>query len=316
MASIGKYRDKWRVHFYRDGLRKSKTFATKTEAKEWAEAFAVEVRSMEHGSSDVMLHFALDRYSTEVCAGHRGVEKDRIRIRSLKRQIKDMPLADVTTKVLSKWKDERTTQPASILRDMSLLNAFFEYCRKDWQYISKNPLKDVTKPPKPPARRRGVSQDEIDAVVAAFNVADDLPIITKKQEVGLAFLLGIETGMRRGEMLGLAPGQIHLGRRFVELDLTKNGDRRQVPLSKRAVQLLERLPEGCFTVASTTVDALFRKYRPTKDLHFHDSRSEGITRLAKKLDVLDLARMIGHRDLKSLMIYYAETAEQIAAKLD
>jgi integrase len=33
------------------------------------------------------------------------------------------------------------------------------------------------------------------------------------------------------------------------------------------------------------------------DLTFHDTRHEAITRLAKKLQELDLARMVGHRDL-------------------
>jgi integrase len=63
---------------------------------------------------------------------------------------------------------------------------------------------------------------------------------------------------------------------------------------------------------------LFRKARGRcgiEDLHFHDSRATAITRLAKKLDILDLARMIGHANLGQLRVYYRETAEDIAAKL-
>ena len=47
----------------------------------------------------------------------------------------------------------------------------------------------------------------------------------------------------------------------------------------------------------------------------HDARSEAITRLSKKLDVLALARIIGHRDIKSLMFYYAESADAMADRL-
>ena len=50
-------------------------------------------------------------------------------------------------------------------------------------------------------------------------------------------------------------------------------------------------------------------------LHFHDTRHEGITRLAKKLEVLDLARMVGIRDLSILMVYYKPTATEIAERL-
>lgn len=37
--------------------------------------------------------------------------------------------------------------------------------------------------------------------------------------------------------------------------------------------------------------------------------------LAAKLNVLELARTVGHRDLKMLQIYYNETATEIAKKL-
>ncbi len=51
-------------------------------------------------------------------------------------------------------------------------------------------------------------------------------------------------------------------------------------------------------------------------LTFHDTRHEAITRLAKKLQILDLARAIGHRDPRSLMVYFNATAEEIAEQLD
>ena len=52
------------------------------------------------------------------------------------------------------------------------------------------------------------------------------------------------------------------------------------------------------------------------DVTFHDTRHLVIAKLAKKLNVLDLARMVGHRDLKQPQVYYNETAEQIATRLD
>lgn len=50
-------------------------------------------------------------------------------------------------------------------------------------------------------------------------------------------------------------------------------------------------------------------------LTFHDLRHSAITRLAKKLDVLALAKMVGHRDLRQLMIYYNPSAEELAGRL-
>jgi integrase len=51
-------------------------------------------------------------------------------------------------------------------------------------------------------------------------------------------------------------------------------------------------------------------------LTFHDSRHLAITRQSKKLDILALARMVGHRDLRHLQVYYNESAASIATRLD
>lgn len=94
-----------------------------------------------------------------------------------------------------------------------------------------------------------------------------------------------------------------------------------VSLSKEAVRLIEVLPRAhaIFDIDSTSLDVLWRKLRDRAgvvDLRFHDSRHEAISRLARKLDVLDLARMVGHRNISQLMGYYNATAEEIAGSLD
>ena len=78
-------------------------------------------------------------------------------------------------------------------------------------------------------------------------------------------------------------------------------------------------PVRVFTLDDASRDALFRKARDKckiDNLHFHDSRANAITALAKKLDIHDLARMIGHRDLKSLLCYYRKSASDMAKSLD
>jgi integrase len=127
--------------------------------------------------------------------------------------------------------------------------------------------------------------------------------------------------MRAGEIMRLRPNDINIEKRFARLPMTKNGTSRDVPLSSEAIRLIEALPKSdpIFGLDSAILDALWRKLRDraaVSDLRFHDSRHEAITRLARKLDVLDLARMVGHRDLKMLMIYYNATAEELAKRLD
>ena len=80
------------------------------------------------------------------------------------------------------------------------------------------------------------------------------------------------------------------------------------------------MSQRVFGIKPALLDALFRKAKrkaglADADLHFHDTRHEGITRLAAVLGVLELARAVGHRDLRMLQTYYNESAEDIAKKL-
>jgi integrase len=56
-------------------------------------------------------------------------------------------------------------------------------------------------------------------------------------------ILAIETGMRRGELLGLRWEHVYLAKRIARLPLTKNGESRDVPLSRRATETLTALSE-------------------------------------------------------------------------
>ena len=123
--------------------------------------------------------------------------------------------------------------------------------------------------------------------------------------------------MRAGEILSLTPADVDLHARVAHLSDSKNGDARDVPLSRAAVRLFGWWRGWDVTNASR--DALFRKARVAAGLDgftFHDSRGEALTRLSSKLDPFELARMSGHRDMDLLLKrYYRKTASQIAQKL-
>ena len=80
------------------------------------------------------------------------------------------------------------------------------------------------------------------------------------------------------------------------------------------------LPEArVVPVNAGTFGAYFRKAVKAAgitDLHFHDTRREALTRTSKKLsNVAELARASGHRDLRSLMVYYEPDPTDLADKL-
>jgi len=210
---------------------------------------------------------------------------------------------------------------SSVKRELQVISSVIEKARKDWKWIEKNPCKDVDKPKEPPPRDRRISDNEIEKITKGLFYQYEEPIINQYQEIAVAFLLAIETAMRQGEIWSLTWNNVFLDRGFLTLPITKNGFKRDVALSTAAVTLLRKMNNKggkVFKSNQQSCGAIFRrivKLANIENLTFHDTRHEALTRLARKLDMLDLARMVGHRDPRSLMIYYNATAEEISNRL-
>lgn len=319
MPSIRRRGESWRAELYKDGVRESQTFPTKRLAVAWAtqrEAELVGKRLPDHTMLD-----AFRRYACEVAPKHRGQRWELARLKAMERdKIAAVRLPSLRPVHIAEWRERRLAEvsAASVLRDMNLLQSVLKVCRKDWGWLDSSPMKDVDRPPNPPPRRRRITQDEIERVVMALGYDGGTPV-TASDRVALAFLLALETAMRTSEILGLAWADV--AEKSVTLPKTKNGDIRRVPLSVRAREIIALMPKGgetVFQVDPATKDVLWRRARDAAripDLHFHDSRAEAIWRLSKKLDVMELARMIGHRDIRSLMFYYNADPDELADRL-
>jgi len=135
--------------------------------------------------------------------------------------------------------------------------------------------------------------------------------------------LALETAMRRGELLSLRWSNVDLKRRTALLETTKNGERRIVPLSSSAVDILNNLPRHIggevFPVSACALAAMFDRAVTRAgllDFRFHDLRHTAITDLAKKLpNLVELSAVSGHKSLKMLQRYYHPNAEELAQKL-
>jgi integrase len=316
MAVPKKVDGKWRHRVMIDGKRTSGTFDTKAAALAWE----AEQRTAPAGGSATTqtCKDAFERYEREVSKKKKGHRWEALRLAAFGRSaLGQVRVRDVDATHVAAWRDERlkSVQGETVNREMNLLSNVFTIARKEWKWITDSPTADVKRPKKGKSRFRRVTEGEIEQICHALGWRDTAPV-TKQQRVAAAFLFAIETAMRAGEICNLTKENVN-GRVAHVID-PKNGEDRFVPLSARAVALWKMVPEG-FGISAASIDALFRDARDErttiKDLHFHDTRHEATTRLAKKLHVLDLARMTGHKDIRKLMIYYNESAEDIAAKL-
>lgn len=319
MASITKRGKKWRAEVYRDGRRACKSFDTKQQASAWAiqrEAELAGAQLEQHSVAE-----ALTKFAGEVSPTRRGERWEVVRCTRLaKSDLGKLRMDTIKTPDLAKWRDQRLKEvgPASVRRELNLLRAVFKKAIKEWRWMDVNPVVDLDAPQSPPSRRRRITDDEAARMVLALGYDGGAPQ-NAMQRTALAFLFALETAMRSGEICGLKWSDVSA--KSVELPRTKNGDRREVPLSTRAREIIALLPRGrptVFDLNNGSRDTFWRAARKRAgiaNLTFHDSRSEAIWRLSKKLNVLELARMIGHRDVRSLMFYFNTTAAELADRL-
>ena len=165
----------------------------------------------------------------------------------------------------------------------------------------------VRRPNVPQGRKRRLEDGEEKRLLAACD-RGRTPLL--KQLV----ILAIETGMRRGELLGLRWEHVHLSRRIVHIPLTKNGESRDVPLSRRATDTLAALSkhkqpsaELVFPMSGNSVRLAFERLRvraKMPDFHFHDLRHEAISRLFERgLNIAEVSAISGHKELRMLQRY-------------
>lgn len=322
MASITKRLGRWQARTNCQGIRKSATFPTKAEAMAWAAQIEAEITSGKRGQTKaVTFGKLLEKYLEEESPKHKGEvwEKNLIK-RMAEMPLYSIKLADLKADDFSKWRNSRLKKVAesTVRREWILLSAAINVAIKEWKWLTVSPLIGVKRPKDAPPRHRLFSDDEIALLSHTLGV-DGIPK-TATARVGYAMLFAIETGMRSGEIVRLEWKNIK-GRVATIQDGKTASARRQVPLTTEAMRILELLPkeaDTCFNITDDQRDALFGKAKRKAGidgLHFHDTRANACTKLAKQIDILSLAKMIGHKDINQLQVYYRDSAEEIAKRL-
>lgn len=162
------------------------------------------------------------------------------------------------------------------------------------------------------------------------------------------YILALETAMRLREMYTLDISQVDLAKRTVFLDKTKNGNKRQVPLSSVAMAELKdylqvrEIPDehnqGALfpwwngdtsrrelVATSDFLSKLFHNNRSPGifdvagcvDLKFHDLRHEAVSRLFERTSMseTEIMKISGHEDRGMMMRYANLRGSNLAEKL-
>lgn len=328
MATFKKRGEKWRVQVRFKGVKKSKTFTTKAAAKAWAAKLETEIEELALGKiPDKKVCDLLRRYMDEITPHKKSPRRE---IMTLKRMLEDplasIPIREITSNDIDAWRDRRleSVSGSTVVREWNTLSHVFTTAIKKWKWLQHSPTRNAQRPKENPPRTRRPTQKETDKIIHVSGYDKDQPPNSVMAKVGAIYLLAIETAMREGEIAGITEEHVHP--KHVHLPDTKNGSARDVPLSLEARRILSQVmavTKGCdtvFGITAASIDANFRKIKKKagiEGLRFHDTRREALTRMAKKLGVMELAKTSGHKDLKILQeTYYAPDAADLADKLD
>jgi len=321
----------WQVQVRKKGYPlQSKTFKSKAAADAW-------VRTIEHemdqglffcrnAAEKTTLRELLERYQSEITPKKRGSGPETCRINTLLRhQLAERFIGSIRSPDIARYRDERLAQVSagSVRRELTILSQVFEISRREWEIFVHNPVRQIALPKENPARDRrliGSADPKEDEETRLFEACKRcrnpflLPVVR----------LALETAMRQGEIIRLRWPHIDLKRGTALLPETKNGDARCVPLSLAARGVLKTLPRslngdvfpGLTTMAVKKAFGRAVQRAHLDDLHFHDLRHEATTRFFERgLNLMEVAAITGHKDLRMLKRYTHLRAEDLARKL-
>jgi integrase len=331
MAAIRPRKDRdgvvvgYQVQVQRKGYpAQTKTFRTKTDAQAWATIIESE---MQRGvwrdrseSENTTLMEALDRYAEEIIPSKKSPRQELVRLHLWQaKPITKMFLAAIRGRdvaVVIRDMEAEGKAPNTIRLYLALLSHLFTIARKEWGMEAlSNPVELVRKPKLPQGRDRRLVGDEETRLLDTCQAMNP--------ELASIVRIAIETAMRQGEIMGMTWDKVDLKRPTVTLEDTKNGEKRIVPLTTKAVQILRDLPRNLdgkvWTYTPNGMRASYIKAckrAGIEGLTFHDLRHEATSRLFEKgLNPVQAAAITGHKNMQMLKRYTHLRPEDLAKLL-
>lgn len=307
----------------------SQTFETEKDALAWEKDMRAKIRLglFDAKSEGDRLTFAqaVERYREQVLPKKRAQRQDNYKFNTILKNaaFKNLVLSKVSAVDIAKYRDMRLKDATdtTVSHELALISHVFSVAIKEWGFIKlSNPIQQIKKPGFNRSRDRRLFVGEIDYVLAS----------TESEALKTIVPLALETAMREAELAGLKWEDFDMKSKVVTLEMTKNGEKRVVPLSPTAFSILSALPRPIgggpiFDMTPHAVAAAFRRAvaRARKNyemeceergtetdkkflvgLHFHDLRHEATSRFIERgLSISEVSQITGHKTLQMLKRY-------------
>lgn len=325
MATIRKLRGKWQVLIRRKFNKPIyKTFSLKEDAKTWARKTELDIEQgtfKDHSlASKYTLREVLLKYRDKITPGKKGRVEETYKINKLSRNVIALKkLDELTPLVVLDFRDElkKTFKPSTVNHYLNLISVSMKYA-KDFLGINlpHKPLHHVKRLKDSGFSGKVISYDEEMKLLKEAR-------LSKAYWLPLAIILGIDCGLRRGEILKLSHDDINYNNHTAILKDTKNNLNRDIGLSTRVMQELAKLPKSInkrlIPVSSINSFRFYfnqAKRKAEVNKRFHDTRHTFASRMTEKgWSITELAQQGGWKQLQVLKRYTHIDAKILAKKL-
>lgn len=318
----------WRITVTFDNKRYSATRDTAKECEQWASLKLLELKTgkanFEEGIKPAYpFRLLCNKYYEEHGRHMRSARTINFKIKNLDHiapNLADKSIYEFRPADIAEWRNNRKKEVkvATLRNEHAIYSAVFTYAMKELFLLESNVWHSVSMPSKEKSRNQRITPEHQDILLKVMEWDGSTTPINSRQYVAWAFLFALETAMRQGEILAMHREDLRDG--FIHLPMTKNGESRNVPLSKEAKRLLLLLPpenDKLLPIDKNIFCAMWmrvKKKAKLPEINFHDSRHEAITRMVKvrKLPVEVLAKITGHKTIGILInTYYNPDAQDL-----
>lgn len=312
----------YRVRVRVMGRSVSETFERERDAKAWGakmEAAIAEGRRFpERAASRRTLAELVERYKRDVLPKKKDGAKQARQLDEWTKRLGARVLLDMTPDVIVGVRDAMQREGrsgATVNRYLAALSHAFTVAAKEWGWVTDNPCRRVSRAKESLGVVRFLSDAERERLLSA---CAEGPFFLLP-----AVLLALGTGIRAGELAKLRWADIDLGRGWLVLHATKNGERRGVRLPAPVVDALAKYRATDWLPGGQVFPTLRRAWEAAveragiSEFRFHDLRHTAASYLAMTgATPSEIAAVTGHKTLAMVKRYAHLSDEHTAGVVD
>lgn len=314
MGTIVARGPKWRAVVRKHGQTRTRTFSKVALARRWIAETELGLETHAARGKVASLSALLEKYRTEIVEKRPYQTKTHFHLIRLARDARGVMLHEMDADWWVRFTQGLACGAGSRGRYLTLVTGALKAAEALWGYTvdwsayrrGRAMMRQLQLVGSSRPRERRPTQEELTAIRAAA-----------RSVLPLADLIdfAIASCMRAGEICRIRWSDLDRERRMVVVRDRKHptkkiGNDWSVPLFEGAFEVVERQPRTADEIFPFKTDSVLTAFRRActaagvKDLHFHDLRHEGISRLFERgFSIQEVALVSGHTNWSSLRIY-------------